>query len=299
MQTVNWQDYHHIHPPSNGHYTVGTVKIAQGVHSPQLHNERDILVYLPPSYYTSEKRYPVLYMQDGQNLFDHATSFAGEWGVDEAMEQLAREEGLEGIVVGIPNMGAQRLNEYSPFVDPTLGGGSGNQYVGFMANTLKPLIDHHFRTIPHRRATGVIGSSMGGLISLYAFFRREDVFGFAGVMSPSLWFARGAIYSYVENASYLPGKIYLDAGTRELGGSSTRLHKRAESRRYYASVRRLKRILVRKGYRPIHDLLHVEERWANHSEEAWSRRLPRALRFLLQHDDSPHRPPHSTFSYPN
>lgn len=281
MQTLHWKNYHTVHNRDDGHHTVGSLKVAQDVVSPQLHNERDIIVYLPPSYEVSQKRYPVLYMHDGQNLFDHATSFAGEWCVDEAMEMLAYEENLEAIVVGIPNMGVHRLDEYSPFVDPTLGGGDGNHYVAFIANTLKPLIDRDFRTLPQRRATGVMGSSMGGLISLYAFFRREDVFGFAGVMSPSFWFARGAIYSYVESASYLPGRIYLDAGTREMGGSRTRPSERARSRRYYASVRRMKRILIRKGYRPIRDLMHVEEKWANHNEAAWARRLPDAIRFFL------------------
>jgi len=127
-----------------------------------------------------------------------------------------------------------------------------------------------------------MGSSLGGLISLYAFFRRPDVFGFAGVMSPSLWFADEAIYDFVAAAAYQPGKLYLDAGTRELGEQpSGRLHRAAASRRYYASVRRMKAVLVRLGYRPLRDLLHVEEKWAGHSESSWGRRLAPALRFLL------------------
>ena len=282
MQTVEWRAYHDVFPRRKGHRVTGNILVAQEVNSPQLHNKRDIFVYLPPSYAGSQARYPVLYMQDGQNLFDPATSFSGEWCVDETLEDLAREEALETIVVGIPNMGMDRTNEYSPFLDPTHGGGHGNQYVAFIANTLKPLIDHHFRTLPQRRKTGIMGSSMGGLISLYAFFRREDVFGFAGVMSPSLWFARGAIYSYVENASYLPGRLYLDAGTREMGGSRVNLMKRLQSRNYYAGVRRMKRLLVAKGYRPVRDIVHVEEKWANHSEAAWARRLPVALRFFIR-----------------
>ena len=281
MQHVTWQAYHKLYPSNNGHHTVGNLLAARNVFSPQLNNERNIFVYLPPSYHNSSRHYPVLYMHDGQNLFDSATSFAGEWGVDEAMEMLANKEGVEAIIVGVPNMGAERLNEYSPFVDPTLGGGDGNHYVGFIANTLKPLIDQEFRTLPQRRTTGIMGSSMGGLISLYAFFRREDVFGYAGVMSPSLWFAKGAVYHYVETASYLPGRIYLDAGTREMGGSRDAHSSRKESRQYYASVRRMKRILVQKGYRPIRDILHVEEKWAPHSESAWARRFPRAIRFFL------------------
>ena len=282
MQTVKWQDYHDVYPRRDGYRVSGNIKVAQDVESPQLHNKRDITVYLPPSYTQGQNQYPVLYMHDGQNLFDPAASFAGVWRVDETLDYLAKKEGLEAIAVGIANMGPKRLDEYSPFVDRSHGGGEGNHYVAFIANTLKPLIDHHFRTLPQRRQTGIMGSSMGGLISLYAFFRREDVFGFAGVMSPSLWFAKGSIYSYVENASYLPGRIYLDAGTREMGGSRINLRKRLQSRHYYAGVRRMKRVLVEKGYRPVRDIMHVEEKWANHNEAAWARRLPDALRFFIR-----------------
>lgn len=281
IKTPSWQQYQDVYPLESGHKVVGNILIAQHVYSPQLQNERDIVVYLPPSYNESEKRYPVLYMHDGQNLFDHATSFAGEWLVDETLEHLALTEGLEAIVVGIANNGTKRLDEYSPFVDLNYGGGEGNHYVSFIANSLKPMIDSQFRTLPQRRKTGILGSSMGGLISLYAFFYREDIFGFVGAMSPSLWFARGAIYHYIESASFLPGKVYLDAGTRELGGSRQAKASRKQSRQYYARVRRMKRLLVRKGYRPVRDILYVEEKWAHHGESAWARRLPDAIRFFL------------------
>lgn len=288
MQTANWQPYHdvfHHHHAS----VAGIIRVAQHIRSPQLHNQRHILVYLPPSYHTSQKRYPVLYMHDGQNLFDNATSYAGEWGVDETMEKMSREEGLEAIVVGIPNMGAVRMDEYSPFKDVRHGGGLGNQYLAFLVNTLKPIIDQDFRTLPGKRYTGIMGSSMGALISFYAFFRYPDFFGFTGMMSPSLWIAKGAIFRYTEAARFNPGKIYLDVGTRELGDSETDMWmQRTLSRRYYASVRYLKRVLVGKGYRPVHDLLHIEEKWADHSESAWARRLPDAVRFFLKttgHDD--------------
>jgi predicted alpha/beta superfamily hydrolase len=281
LQNVAWHRYQDIYHEHH-HHIVGSIKVGQQVDSPQLGNRRDILVYLPPSYEKSEQRYPVLYMQDGQNLFDNATSFAGEWGVDETMELLSQESSLEAIIVGIPNMGTQRLAEYSPFVDPHLGGGRGRAYVTFLAHTLKPLVDRDFRTLPGKAYTGIMGSSMGGLISLYAFFQQPHIFGFAGVMSPSLWFAQKSIYHYVQKAHFHQGKIYLDAGTREMGGSPRTLAQRARSRRYYASVRHLKRILIRKGYRPVHDLLHIEEKWAGHSETAWARRLPQAIRFFLE-----------------
>jgi predicted alpha/beta superfamily hydrolase len=260
---------------------VGNLQVSSGFFSPQLNNQRDILVHLPPSYGQSDQRYPVIYMHDGQNLFDDITSFAGEWHVDETMQRLSYQ-GIEAIIVGIPNMGVERVNEYSPFRNVHHRDGRGDLYMAFIVETLKPVIDQQFCTLPGRLHTGLMGSSMGGLISLYGFFRYPEVFGLAGIMSPSLWFAREAILDYVEAAAYHPGRIYLDAGTREFIGAPADYHVwRARSRNYYARVRRLKRILVRKGYRPIHDLLHFEEREGHHQEAAWARRLPRAFAFLL------------------
>lgn len=284
LTLYNWQEYRAFHHRSgHGGGLSGDLRVAPGVYSPQLNNFRDILVYLPPTYTRTHQHYPVIYMHDGQNLFDPRTSYAGEWGVDETMDSLAYEEGLEAIIVGIPNTGVYRMDEYSPFRDERLGGGRGGDYLRFIVETLKPQIDGRFRTLPGRRHTGIMGSSMGGLISLWAFFEYPTVFGFAGVMSPSLWFAGEAIFDYVAEATYRPGKIYLDAGTREHGEENNggRLHRAAASRRYYASVRRMKGVLVRKGYRPLRDILHVEEKWAGHSESSWARRLPPAMRFLL------------------
>lgn len=264
----------------NGHTVVGNLKSLADFKSPQLNNRRNIIVYLPPSYEIGVDRYPVLYLHDGQNLFDAATSFAGEWHVDETMEDLSRD-GIEAIVVGIPNAGIHRLDEYSPFHHPGFGGGLGDLYLSFIVETLKPRIDADFRTRPERDSTGILGSSMGGLISLYGYFRHPETFGFAGAMSPSFWFAKGAIYKYIKEAEFNPGRIYLDAGTREHGESRGWTIMPNSSRRYYAGVRRMQRILAHKGYRPRRELLYVEEKWATHEEGAWARRLPTAIRFLL------------------
>lgn len=272
--------------PGHGHHTVvGTLKVIERVYSPQLENTRDLLVYLPPSYMHGLRRYPVLYMHDGQNLFDEVTSFTGEWRVDETLQELSRE-GLEAIVVGVPNMGPERLNEYSPFVDTRHGGGQGDAYVQFLAETVKPLIDSLFRTQPDRETTGIMGSSMGGLISLYAFFRRPETFGFAGVMSPSFWFADRAIFPYIKKTLFAAGRIYLDMGTDEYPfirpGLRRRVKARFKSRRYLADTRHLYGTLLQKGYRPKEDVLYLEEKGARHEEAAWARRLPAALRFLLR-----------------
>ena len=178
---VGWQDYGLLYP-GDEHTVSGTLKVLRGVESPQLGNRRDLVVYLPPSYGEGDRRYPVIYMHDGQNLFDAATSNAGEWQVDETLETLSTE-GIEAIVVGVPNMGEKRAYEYVSFPSSWLAEVGGDLYTAFLAETVKPLIDRDFRTLPEREATGVMGSSLGGLISLYAIFRRPDVFGMAGVVS--------------------------------------------------------------------------------------------------------------------
>lgn len=267
---MKWRPY----PSGPGHTVVGKVLVAKNVRSPQLGNRRDLLVYLPPSYDTSERRYPVLYMHDGQNLFDNYTSYVGEWHVDATLEALA-EEGIEAIVVGIPNAGVERLHEYSPFPDPEHGGGKGEAYLAFITETIKPRIDRDFRTLPAREHTYVMGSSMGGLISLYALFRHPEVFGAAGVVSPSFWFGNHGIFDYVEGFAKVPGRVYMDVGFKEVTLSEV------SSRRYLADVRRMHRLLQHKGLRPGPDYLYVEDRQGKHNESDWARRLPDALRFLL------------------
>lgn len=240
----------------------GQLVVLPSVHSPQLGNRRDLFVYVPPT--REGARYPVIYMHDGQNLFDPATSFAGTWGVDEALRWASRR-GLDAIVVGIPNMGEARLAEYNPFVE------AGDRYLDFVIHTVKPLVDAQFPTLPDRTHTGIAGSSMGGLISLYAFFRYPEVFGFAAALSPSLWFADGALLDLAARAPRLPGggRLYLDVGMRE--GEQT-----------VALARRLRDLLLAKGYEPRRDFRWVEDKNGVHHESAWGRRFRQALPFLLR-----------------
>ncbi len=272
-----WLDYGERH---SNHTVVGTLKQREAVYSPQLDNYRNLLVWLPPDYATTTRRYPVLYLHDGQNLFDQFTSYSGEWRVDETMLQLSYE-GYPAIIVGVPNMGSQRINEYSPFHDPHFGGGRGEQYVAFIAKTLKPMIDQEFRTLPQRQHTGIVGSSMGGLISLYGFFHQADVFGCVASLSPSLWFARKAIFRYVTEASYQPGSVYLDVGGREGPSGAEAVRGAGQPNLTLRTTREMQRLLRSKGYRPDTDLLYIEAPEATHSEAAWAERLPGALRFLL------------------
>jgi predicted alpha/beta superfamily hydrolase len=278
---ADWLDYEDVYA-GGGSRVAGTVKVLRDVRSAALGNTRDILVYLPPSYPTANRTYPTLYMHDGQNLFDEATSFAGEWRVDEALEE-ASGEGLEAIVVGIPNTGEDRLQEYSPFHDARFGGGRAADYVEFVVETVKPLVDEAFRTTGDREGTATIGSSMGGLISFYAFFERPDVFGAVGAVSPSVGFARGALLDYLKRAAFTGGRIYLDVGTGE-GRPKHRdpLALRREPAAYVKMVRETRDLLVHKGYQEGRDLLYVEEEGALHNEAAWAERFPRLLRFLLR-----------------
>jgi predicted alpha/beta superfamily hydrolase len=242
-------------------------RVLPRVRSPQRGTQRDLDIFLPPSYRRGTQRYPVVYMQDGQNLADPDRAFAGTWELERAMSTLA-ERGLEAIVVGIPNMGQARLAEYTPFVDAKAGGGDGDAYVAFVERTIKPLIDRRFRTRPEREATGIFGSSLGGLISLYAFFRAPETFGFAGAMSPSLWFAGRAMLSYVARDGNPPGRLYLDAGTEEGAGT-------------VRDARELATILRAKGFGNDR-LRFVTDEGGRHQEAHWARRLVPALEFLLR-----------------
>lgn len=269
---IEWHDYLNGENPEK-HTVTGTLRVWKDAFSPQLNNQRDIFVYLPPSYGQVGKRFPVLYMQDGQNLFDRATSFVDEWQVDETMETLAQTEGLEAIVVGIPNIAERRVHEYSPFA-ARMGGGQADLYLQFLIDTVKPVIDAHFLTHKSREFTGIVGSSLGGLLSTYAFFHRPDVFGFMGALSPAYWFAGQAIMPYLRRMPYIDGKIYLDVGTAEMGSSRGSSFFRQNAHEVY-------NLLLQKGYRSGVDLHYVEENQAAHNEAAWARRLPDAMRFLL------------------
>jgi len=243
------------------------IRVMRDVLSPQLRNYRDLLVALPPGYPETGTVHPVIYMQDGQNLFDPATSYAGDWGLVDALQE-SDAGGTVPILVGIPNTGRRRGYEYGPFRDIIHGGGGGDRYLAFVVETVKPLVDASFRTRPERPHTVIAGSSLGGLISLYGLYRYADVFGGAGVLSPALWFADGAMFRFVgELADLSVGRIHLDIGTEE-----------GEDALY--DVRRLRASLIAAGHVEGRDLSYVEEEGGEHDEEAWGRRFRDALPFL-------------------
>ncbi len=238
---------------------------------PGLDRARTIRIYLPPSYATGHKRYRVLYMHDGQNLFDDATSFIGEWGVDETMDALAKSDDIELIVVGIDHGDAERIHELTPWPNPKYGPAQGAEYMDFVVGTVKPYIDSHYRTRPGRKDTGIMGSSLGALVTHYAIYKYPDVFSKAGLMSPSFWFSDQAYATVVPGSLRRGTRIYMSIGDREGG-------EKADN--YVADMLRME--TLERAAEPLHLALqtHVVP-GAEHNEHAWRREFPAAVRFLF------------------
>ncbi|HOT75560.1 MAG TPA: alpha/beta hydrolase-fold protein [Candidatus Wallbacteria bacterium] len=241
-----------------------------------LGNERDIIVLLPPSYKyetgrkKSLKRYPVLYMHDGNNLFDPNTSFQGvDWSVDEACDKLYKESSInEMIVVAVYNT-SERMSEYTPFKDPVHGGGDGDKYLGFLIEELMPHINLKYRTLTDAKNTAIGGSSLGGLISLYACAKRSDKFSRTIVMSPSIWWAGGKIIDFVASARLDDSKtkIWLDMG-------------RAEGEEGLSYARRFNSEFNKK-YPGFKSYCYKEFPDAPHNETAWRARITLPLKYMF------------------
>jgi predicted alpha/beta superfamily hydrolase len=233
--------------------------------SPLLDEDRDVVVYLPPSYDENWRaRYPVVYMHDGQNLWDDASAFLGvSWDVAGALDRGFADATIrEAIVVGIDNT-RDRIWEYTP----TRGGGGGGAatYVGFIADELKPIVDRDYRTRPGRAHTGVVGSSLGGLVSVYAGLARHETFGLVGAVSPSTWWDGRWIIGEVRAAPVLPARVYVDSGDA------------GPSRDDQANTAELAAAFRERGA----VLQYVLQPGASHNEQWWRQRLPGALAFLL------------------
>jgi len=212
---LNWAD---LTGGSNSTAAANVKIMTTAFYMPQLNRYRRIWLYFPPDYETSGISYPVLYMHDGQNLFDNLTSFAGEWKVDETLNSLAGQGKQVPIVVGIDNGGSDRIIEYTPWSNPEYGGGDGEKYVQFIVETLKPYIDQHYRTLPDRENTGIMGSSLGGLISNYGSLKYQSTFSKAGLFSPSYWYS-DSIWTFTHDmGKQLNMRFYQLCGTNE--GSS-------------------------------------------------------------------------------
>jgi predicted alpha/beta superfamily hydrolase len=259
------------------HTVTGELQIVQVPASPH-HSARTIRVWLPPGYDADlQTHYPVLYMQDGQNCFDRATSAYGkEWQIDETLTTLiANHKVPPMIVVGIDNAGTDRLNEYTFVPDPKYGGGHGAVYTDLLLNHIKPFVEKSYRVQVGPQNTFIGGSSVGALVSLEIARRHPDIFGGVIAMSPSIWWDDQATTKEIENdpAGLLRTRIWLDIGTHEDPTASD-----AENHKTVDDVRRLDQVLAKGNI--AHQLTIAEG--AHHDELAWAKRFPDAIIYLLQ-----------------
>mgnify|MGYP002624297759 CR=1 FL=1 len=254
---------------------------AHSLQSTILGHARRIWVYLPPGYEATAQRYPVLYLHDGQNVFNRATSFIGvEWGADETAEALILAGEIEPLILVAVANSPDRMDEYTPAPDPRHGGGKANAYGRFLAEEVKPWVDATFRTRPEPEFTGVAGSSLGGLVSLYFGISRPDLFTRIGAMSPSVWWARRDVLQRIQALPRkTPVKIWIDIGTDEGGGTTN-------ARQTLLDARALRDAFLARGWKYLDDLYYLEVPGAKHNEAAWAARLPGMLKFLYPPEPS-------------
>jgi alpha-glucosidase len=264
LQVADWKDNYAI--PEKKHTASQNVHIlSENFDMPQLGRQRRVWIYLPPGYQTSQKKYPVIYMHDGQNLFDEYTSGFGEWGVDEFLDSLKAGQ-QQFIVVGIDHGGDFRITEYSPF-DSKYGKAMGDAYARFLVETLKPYIDKHYRTYTTAAHTTIAGSSMGGLISMYAALKYPKVFGNAGIFSPAFWI-NTRIYDYAK-AEAKPGtRYYFICGDQE-------------SEKETDDMNKMVSVLKDKGL-PDKNIPATVIKGAKHNEQQWRGELPGFYEWLVR-----------------
>ena len=267
-------------PAQRAHTLTGDIRLHKDFQSKILNNDRNVIVYLPPGYDEEKQRsYSVLYLHDGQNLFDGATSFipGQEWRADEAAEALIARGKIEPlIIVGVYNTGKDRIDEYTPVTDPKYkAGGKADLYGRLLVEELKPFIDKTYRTKKDAAHTGLGGSSLGGLVSMYLGLKYPNVFGRLAVVSPSVWWAKNHIVRYVESQKKKPPlRVWLDIGTKE--GRDA-----AEAQTTVDGARLLKETLIKKGWKSGKDLKYFEAQGAEHNERAWAARVEQILEFLF------------------
>jgi len=241
--------------------------ISQSFEIPQLIKTRRIAALLPWNYHQSDKSYPVLYLQDGQNLFDDYAPF-GSWGLDKRLAYMAERDMAEFIVIAIDHAESERIKEFTPSTRTKLGVGEGEKYAKFLAETLKPYIDSNFRTKPEREFTGIGGSSMGGLISIYAAMQHPELYSRLMIFSPSFWVTPDLPRRFIHHTPNFFGKLYLYGGGME--GSNMV---------FYLS--NFKEIIEQDPHkRSIEVFLEINKK-GQHSESEWGREFPRAAQWLF------------------
>ncbi len=233
------------------------------IFSPELNVTKKIWVYLPLNYDQSDKKYPVMYMHDAQNLFDKKTAFAGEWEVDETLNKM----NAQLIIIGIEHGNDKRLDELTPFKNEKYGGGNGDNYLQFIVKTLKPKVDELYRTKSNKKNTAIMGSSLGGLISFYAVLKHPEVFGKAGVFSPSFWFTQD-IYTFIKNAKKTKAKIFFLAGDKE-------------SEDMVSDLEKMETLLNRNGCECFKLNKTVIVKDGKHNEQLWRENFAETVKWLF------------------
>ncbi len=260
------------------HTLTGNFRLHHNFHSRYVPDDRDIIVYLPPDYETApQRRYPVFYLHDGQNLFDEETAFAGqEWHADEIAERLIRNGAIQPVImVGIYNTGPRRIDEYTPTTDAHgHTGGKAHLYAAMIIDELMPFIDARYRTLATRENTALGGSSLGGLVTLSIGLRHPEIFGKLAALSPSVWWNRGVILRMIRDlpAPQPRPKIWLDIGTAE----------GTHPQRILRDARYLREVLCRKGWTLGENLAYLEAEGGLHNESAWGARLPEIFDFFFK-----------------
>lgn len=264
-------------PPSTITGDVETITV------PGFLDGRRVWVYLPPDYdEDTTVRYPVLYMFDGQNVFDDATAYAGEWQVDETLESGIASGDLRPIIVVAVDNSAARIAEYTPWPDDEYGGGEADAHLTAFTDVLVPYIDEAYRTEAEPASRAIAGSSLGGLMSLYAAYEHDDVFGLVAALSPSLWWDGQHMRMHAQAASKPAVKIYMDMGTRE-GSSVVDVDPQNGVDDDVDYLGNLEMVMTAQGFSDT-DLEVVVAEGHMHSETYWAMRFPAALAFLFPPD---------------
>lgn len=250
--------------PQKPRATFGQLQLHSHFFIPQLNRQRAIRVLLPRNYWQDpSRRFPVIYLKDGQNLFDPATAAFRHWRLKEFMERQPLKR--QAILVGIDHGGIDRNHEYAPF-SRGKNGGQGDAYLQFVEHTLKPFIDREYRTWSHREATGIVGASLGGLIAFYAGMRYSHVFGKIGALSPSLWF-NPQVMALAAKSGDLKSQFYISGSKTEMGGM-------------YATLEKTYWALKNGGYSDGQIRVVARDR-GSHSEAFWAREFKPMYEWLF------------------
>ena len=253
--------------------SIGQLRKHERFRSRFLRNQRDLIVYTPSGYdERASRQFPVLYMQDGQNLFDGATSFVPgmDWRIAQTTDECIAKGAVQPlIIVGIYNAGKARINEYTPTADARAGGGRADRYAKFLLQEVMPFIEKEYRILRGPASTGIGGSSLGGLASLYIGLNFPHIFGRIAALSPSIWWNQRSILRLTRDLAPKPRpRVWLDVGTRE--GART-----------VPDVEQFRDLLVKRGWRLDDDLHYDRVEGGEHNEAAWAQRVGPFLQFLF------------------